>query len=46
LCNPGWRMPLSQMSSRECPATDKLEPRFQRKHGGDSPFGLTLNRGT
>ena len=33
------------MSPRERLATDKQEPRFDRKHGGVSPFGLTLEQG-
>ena len=37
--------PASQISPRERRATDKQEPRFHRKHGGVSTFGLTGNRG-
>jgi hypothetical protein len=41
LCSIGRWIQLSKMSSRQCPATDKQEPRIQRKRGGASGFALT-----
>ena len=41
----GRRAPTFKISPRERRATDKQEPRFHRKQGRVSTFGLTGNRG-